>query len=82
MIEHADLSKRDLYAIPEARSAIRREAEKTLGRIRESRRMAGSQRDELVSKLTRALADGDTPEAAQLLNTLDTQARRILRHVD
>jgi len=77
-----NVERRALHEIPDARHAIVREARSTLERVRSCKRMAPVQRsgfvDEIESLITRATND---PDAAARLDRLDTEARKVLKHL-
>lgn len=84
MIEHARLdigAERRLYQIPEARQAIATEARATMQRVRACRRMAPSQRDQIIRDMEALLTRFDDPTAARQLDELDTLARKVLKHL-
>ena len=84
-IEHARLDsneERSLYQIADARQAIAKEARATMERVRECRRMALAQRDQIVENFERLLTSAsDDATAARKLDELDAHARKVLKHL-
>lgn len=84
MIEHARLDvseERSLYMIADARQAIAKEARATMQRVRECRRMAPAQRDQIVRDFDALLTSSDDPTAARKLDELDAHTRKVLKHL-
>jgi len=73
--------RRALHSIPEAQAAIAREAGATLQRVKDCARMAPSQRRMFIEQLETMIPRASDPDTAAKLDALDTQIRRVLRHL-